>query len=594
MMFLLSCAVQITIILLIALLSLPLLRKTSAASRHWVLSVAVAFALCVPVLNLVMPSWHLPALMTTRAAIAPLQQRIASAITPPAVAAEPAVVTGPTASNREATVARPTTTPISAVRPGLIWLSGVLAGGFFLLLGLVRLTRIALASSPMTGGAWTGIADRISSEYGLRRRARLLQSPNSSILVTWGVVQPKVILPAGAEEWPEDRAMIVLRHELAHVRRNDWAVQMIAQFLRVIFWFNPLVWVVCWRLRLESECACDDAVVGDDENVIQGHEYAAHLLDLARILNRTDRAWSEALTMARSSTIERRFSAMLNPVLNRRPATRIVMFAAILAGLAITLPLSMVGTAKEVPEQAALTGEPERSSVQNVSGQEFFQVLRTFSQGLTDGTVLRVRPRDRALYEAAEQGDVSEIDDLIRAGANVNVVVPGDGNPLMAAVRRGRLETLVALLDRGADPNVTVRGDGTALIVAAQRGRADMAKTLLDRGADPNLPVVGDGNPLIAAAARGRGDVVSMLLDRGANINASVEGDENALVQASANGHLHLVKFLVSRGADIHARFWIPSYPVPGMGKWRTALSQARERGHQDVVEFLLSIGARD
>jgi ankyrin repeat protein len=85
-----------------------------------------------------------------------------------------------------------------------------------------------------------------------------------------------------------------------------------------------------------------------------------------------------------------------------------------------------------------------------------------------------------------------------------------------------------------------------------------------------------------------------MLLDRGANINASVEGDENALVQASANGHLQLVKFLVSRGADIHARFWIPSYPVPGMGKWRTALSQARERGHQDVVEFLLSIGARD
>src|SRR5205814_8321830 len=97
---------------------------------------------------------------------------------------------------------------------------------------------------------------------------------------------------------------------------------------------------------LESECASDDAVVTDGS---EGHEYAAHLLHLARTLNRTDRAWSAAMTMSRPSTIERRFSAMLNPVLNRRPVTRTIMFATILTGLAVTLPLTTVSTAKEVP-----------------------------------------------------------------------------------------------------------------------------------------------------------------------------------------------------------------------------------------------------
>src|SRR5262249_30863003 len=96
------------------------------------------------------------------------------------------------------------------------------------------------------------------------------------------------------------------------------------QALRIACWFNPLVWIVCRHLRLESECACDDCVLSKE---IKAHEYAEHLLDLARLLNRSGQAWSAALTMARPSTIERRFSAMLNPALNRYPVTRFALFS---------------------------------------------------------------------------------------------------------------------------------------------------------------------------------------------------------------------------------------------------------------------------
>jgi beta-lactamase regulating signal transducer with metallopeptidase domain len=164
----------------------------------------------------------------------------------------------------------------------MVWISGVGFGLFVLLTGLVRLARVASASTTMRSERWRRLTASISSEYGLNRIVHLLESRNPSVLVTWGAVSPKIILPARSAEWPEDRAGIVLRHELAHVRRRDWILHMFAQTLRIVFWFNPLVWIVCRRLRLESECACDDLVLTN----IQGHEYAAHLLDLARVLNR--------------------------------------------------------------------------------------------------------------------------------------------------------------------------------------------------------------------------------------------------------------------------------------------------------------------
>src|SRR5262249_14667018 len=81
---------------------------------------------------------------------------------------------------------------------------------------------------------------------------------------------------------------------------------------------------------------------------IEGHEYAEHLLDLARVLNRRGQSWSAALTMTRPSTIERRFSAMLNPGLNRYPVTRSASFFMAFLGLAVAVLLRAVSTASPI------------------------------------------------------------------------------------------------------------------------------------------------------------------------------------------------------------------------------------------------------
>ena len=53
----------------------------------------------------------------------------------------------------------------------------------------------------------------------------------------------------------------VLAHELAHVQRFDWPLQLEAEGVCAALWFNPIAWVVARRLRDEGERACDDVVL---------------------------------------------------------------------------------------------------------------------------------------------------------------------------------------------------------------------------------------------------------------------------------------------------------------------------------------------
>ena len=149
-----------------------------------------------------------------------------------------------------------------------------------------------------------------------------------------------ILLPLAAHDWSGSELEVVLLHELAHIRRGDWATQLAAECVRAVYWFNPLIWLACRRLRLESEQACDDAVLTGG---IDGASYAEHLLALARSSMATHRSRFAAFiapAMARPSSLERRFSAMLNVELNRSPVSRRARTAIAVAMLVLALSIA--------------------------------------------------------------------------------------------------------------------------------------------------------------------------------------------------------------------------------------------------------------
>jgi TonB family protein len=139
---------------------------------------------------------------------------------------------------------------------------------------------------------------------------------------------------------------IVLRHELAHIGRQDWLVQMCAEVLRTVYWFDPLMWIACARLRRESEQACDDEVLGMG---VASHAYAAQLLEIVRASRWPSTGSRAATRVVAPSTLERRIAAMLNPSVNRTAPSRLVVTAAAALVLAIALPISALRAAQTAP-----------------------------------------------------------------------------------------------------------------------------------------------------------------------------------------------------------------------------------------------------
>jgi TonB family protein len=302
--FLLACCAKATILLGIAWVIAGALRRSSSAVRHQIWAVAILTSLGLPLFALLLPAWRSAALSSAAAFWSPAH----------AIAASPAPHTIPSTAIR-VTSGFPLWNPLT-VAALLAWALGFVFVLLKLLAGLARLAWVSSRAQPVFEESWIGMVLELSAVHKIGRSVRLLlRSTPNAMPLTWGLFHPVIVLPSTAAEWPEDRRRIVLSHELAHISRHDWLLQICAEFARAIYWFHPLVWLSAIRLRQESERACDDAVLLS--GVAPSH-YASQLLELARTLENSGRPWSTALAIARPSNLERRFAAMLNPSMNRR------------------------------------------------------------------------------------------------------------------------------------------------------------------------------------------------------------------------------------------------------------------------------------
>jgi len=490
--------IKATVILALGLTAARLARRAQASVRHLLLAATFGALILLPLAALVVPN---------------------VVIQVPVPASSPRVApSGPAASPDNF---------ITRASAGHTVLSASL------LLALSRVRRLRRNGLPRP--ELRPLAQSLAGHAGVRQSIDVLEHEDVAAPLTCGLWRPAIVLPADAREWDEADLRRALVHELEHVRRRDWAIQLTARAVCACYWFHPLVWMAWRALCLEAERACDDAVVRSAERT----DYADQLVLLAR---RMSHAHAPAmLGMANRSDLSARVAALLDDRQRRGPAGLFAASSVLIAASLVVIAIAPV-RAIAVPNKTASAAGEQRSR-----------------RG--DTRQRRVRGLDRALYEAAESGDIAEIDGLLQAGADVNCALDGDGSPLIAAARESRL---------------------------------DIVRHLLDRGADVNMAVPGDGNPLIMAAREGAAAVVALLLDRGADIDRMVPDDENALIQASGGGHLDVVKLLIARGADVNARAWAESARERPRGEWRTPLSMARQGRHDSVVAVLLAAGARE
>ena len=310
-----------TLVLVAAGIASVLLWRASAAVRHMVWALALGSLLMLPVFESVLPAWG-----ATRAVDLPGAPRVLVA-----------------SANIAAVSHRKTTTPNGVPIAALgIWLAGALVCFW-------RWTRAISTVAHMRKNAavlrdYDAVAQEIASQIGLRGPVPLLRSSEEIAPLAAGLRHPFVLLPASASQWPEDRLRVVLLHEMAHIRRRDSLTQAIAELVRCLYWFHPLVWLAVGRLRVERERACDDLVLRAGTTA---SDYASHLLGLARTLP-SAALRPMAVSMA-GAHLETRIRAILHPRMNRRVTSRASFAAACIVAACLVLPLAAMRPQASTP-----------------------------------------------------------------------------------------------------------------------------------------------------------------------------------------------------------------------------------------------------
>lgn len=162
----------------------------------------------------------------------------------------------------------------SAITQGVIWIENslpVLVNIWFLgaMLFLVRLLNslseiriLKKTSSPVSDFELEKVLYRLVGKLNITRNVQLKISRRAISPLTFGTLKPIILLPAGLVfQLSPVQLEAILAHELAHVKRNDYLINLLLSSLEVIFFFHPCYWWMSSAIQELRENAADDLVV---------------------------------------------------------------------------------------------------------------------------------------------------------------------------------------------------------------------------------------------------------------------------------------------------------------------------------------------
>jgi type II secretory pathway component GspD/PulD (secretin)/beta-lactamase regulating signal transducer with metallopeptidase domain len=244
----------------------------------------------------------------------PLQERIASAMEP----ALPYLVAG--------------------------WLVGILGLSTWHLGGWAQLQRLKRRMVHRVGDNLQQRAATLGVRLGVHRAVTLLESALVEVPTVVGWLRPAILLPASAlTGLSPEQLEAILAHELAHVRRYDYFVNVLQTVVEILGFYHPAVWWVSHRIRIERENCCDDLAVrlcGDSVR------YARALTCLEEIRH----SQAELAVAATGGSLIERISRLLGrPATDDRRLAWLPGLIVLLLIAGIVIPAALVLAASEPP-----------------------------------------------------------------------------------------------------------------------------------------------------------------------------------------------------------------------------------------------------
>nr|WP_241022067.1 M56 family metallopeptidase [Burkholderia sp. Ac-20353] len=318
--------------------------------------------------------------------------------------------------------------------PSLVatWLLGVTVMSCRLAAGILWVRRISRADSAQEDARWQARVSGLAARCGIGRKVRLRVASGLSSPLTVGWWRPLVLVPAGLlTGMPPDLLDALLAHEVAHIRRFDYLINLLQRAVEALLFYHPAVWWLSRRMRIERELVADHLAA----TLIEDPRRLALALEQLSTLQAADAPDSLVAQWAKGGHLLDRIRRLCEPA--ERPLNRHAHAPAIAFGLVALCVAAHAFRSVTGPFDGTAGTAPARVTAASAQGAD-----------LATGDTLQ------ALLARVESNHVVVVDDS--SGKVLFQKRPDDVVPIASLTK---LMTAMVVLDTQPDMSRTIRID---------------------------------------------------------------------------------------------------------------------------------------
>ncbi len=143
-----------------------------------------------------------------------------------------------------------------------VWLIGTSFLLLRLVVGFAYVQGLKVQKTNSVNADIQALMNSLLEKVQFSNKIKLLESVRATVPMTIGWLKPVILLPVGIATGLTVRQLeAILAHELAHIKRYDYFVNIFQNIIEILFFFHPATWFISAKVRDERENCCDDFAV---------------------------------------------------------------------------------------------------------------------------------------------------------------------------------------------------------------------------------------------------------------------------------------------------------------------------------------------
>lgn len=216
-----------------------------------------------------------------------------------------------------------------------IWILGMIAASLNVLLGIIRIRKAVLMKIDNKDKTINDILETCMSIVKIKYEVKVVVSDKVGSPSLFGIFKPVIIIPKHIlEKLSEEELKHVVIHELCHAKRKDVVISWTAAFLKIVYWFNPIIIYGLNKMRNDCEMACDAAVLsylGKEKK----QDYGNTVLNVLKLIDKNSRLPGTTSMASGKSDLKKRISMIASN--SKITVKRLVL------GIVVILLIVMIG-----------------------------------------------------------------------------------------------------------------------------------------------------------------------------------------------------------------------------------------------------------